>query len=167
MSAKLDARRKMRGVKLLYNPGEDRKSGSWRSDELETRYGRESQTLAEWALRPPIEQLQLERRCWNEERVPERLNPQAPRPPGLQLSNPGEWERNAVVAIRVGVNMLQFCSVSNSLSHATLSIKREVYFLKNCVAHLYCVVVMILHAHVDVYVLCVCIVSHGYTTIYS
>ena len=24
---------------------------------------------------PPIEQLQLERRCWNEEHVPERLGP--------------------------------------------------------------------------------------------
>ena len=38
------------------------------------------------------------------------------------------------------------------------------YFSKNCVARLYCVVVMILHAYVDVYVLCVCIVGHGYTT---
>ena len=54
------------------------------------------------------------------------------------------------MAIRVGVNTLQFCSVSNSLSHTTLSIKWEVYFSKNCVARLYCVVVMILHAYVDV-----------------
>ena len=30
----------------------------------------------------------------------------------------------------LGVNMLQFCSVSNSLSHTTLSIKWEVYFSK-------------------------------------
>ena len=30
-------------VKLLYNPGEDRNSGSWRSDELEIRCGRENQ----------------------------------------------------------------------------------------------------------------------------
>ena len=41
------------GVKLLYNPGEDKKSVSWRSDELE-------------------------RRCWIEEHVPERLGTQAP-----------------------------------------------------------------------------------------
>ena len=41
--------------------------------------------------------------------------------------------------------MLQFCSVSNSLPHTTLSIK-------NCVARLYCVVVMILHACI-----CICI----------
>ena len=40
-------------VELLYNPGEDRKSGSWGSDELE-------------------------RRCWIEEHDPERLGPQAP-----------------------------------------------------------------------------------------
>ena len=31
------------GVKSLYNPGEDRKSVSWRSDELEIRCGRENQ----------------------------------------------------------------------------------------------------------------------------
>ena len=35
-------------------------------------------------------------------------------PPGPRLSSPGEQERNAVMAIRVGVNMLQFWSVSNS-----------------------------------------------------
>ena len=65
-------------IKLLYNPGENRKSVSWRSDKLETRCGRESQHPAEWALRPPIEQLQLERSYWIEEHVPERLGPQAP-----------------------------------------------------------------------------------------
>ena len=47
------------------------------SDELEIRCGRENQHPAEGALRPPIEQLQLERRCWNEDYVPERLRPQA------------------------------------------------------------------------------------------
>ena len=40
-------------VKQLYNPGEDRKSGSWRSDELEKKCDRENQH-------------------------PERLGPQAP-----------------------------------------------------------------------------------------
>ena len=43
--------------------------------------------------------------------------------------------------------MLQFCSSSNSLSHTTLSNKvRGIFFLENCVAHLCCVVVMILHS---------------------
>ena len=51
-------------------------------------------------------------------------------PTGPRLSSPGERERNTVMANRLGVNMLQFCSVSNSLSHTTLSIKWEVYFSK-------------------------------------
>ena len=38
-------------------------------------------------------------------------------------------------------------------------------FLKYYIARLYCVVVMILHAYVDVYILCVRIVGHGYTII--
>ena len=60
-------------------------------------------------------------------------------PPGPRLSSPGEWERNAVIANRVGVNMLQFCSVSNSLSHTTLSVKWEVYFSKRlCRSSLLC-----------------------------
>ena len=49
-------------------------------------------------------------------------------PPGLRLSNPGEREKT-LMAIRVEVNMLQFCSVSNSLSHATFSNKvRGIFF---------------------------------------
>ena len=59
--------------------------------------------------------------------------------PGPRLSSPGERERNTVVAIIVGVNMLQFCSVSNPLSHTTLSIKWEVYFSKDlCCSSLLC-----------------------------
>ena len=59
--------------------------------------------------------------------------------PGPRLSSPGEWERNTVMTIGVGVNMLQFCSVSNSLSHTTLSIMWEVYFSKElCRSSLLC-----------------------------
>ena len=36
-------------VKLLYNPSEDRKPGSWRSDELGIKCSRENQHSAEWA----------------------------------------------------------------------------------------------------------------------
>ena len=54
-------------------------------------------------------------------------------PPGLQLSNPGEQERNADGHKSGEVNMWQFCSVSNSLSHATLSNKVRYIFLKDCV----------------------------------
>ena len=53
---------------------------------------------------------ELERRCWNENHVPAEAEP-----PGPRLSSPGERKGKAVIARRVGgVNMLQFCSVSNS-----------------------------------------------------
>ena len=125
-------------------------STSWWPDQLERRCGRQSQHLAEWALGPPIEQLQLER-CGRESQhpAPSRVGPQAldwavavgekmlewgtcPRdagPLGPRVSSLGERERNAVMANRVGVNMLQFCSVFNSLSHTTLSHKvRGIFF---------------------------------------
>ena len=89
---------------------------------------------------------QLERRCWNENHVP-----------GPQLSSPEEWERKAVIASEVGgVSMLQFCSVSNSLSHTTLSIKWEVYFSKELCP---LVVVLTMFPCIVTYVLC------SYTTI--
>ena len=53
----------------------------------------------------------------------EKASTQQSGPSGHHLSSPAEQERNAVMANRVRVNMLQFCSVSNSLSHATLSNK--------------------------------------------
>ena len=60
-------------------------------------------------------------------------------PPGPRLSSPGKRERNAVMSNRVGVNMLQFYSVSHSLSHTTLSIKWDVYFSKRlCHSSLLC-----------------------------
>ena len=82
MSAICDTHKKKVGVEQLYNPGEDRKSGSRRSDQLEIRSGRENQHPAEGVLRTPRLSSwrpdQLERRCWNEDHVPERLGPQAP-----------------------------------------------------------------------------------------
>ena len=108
---------------------------SWGSDELEIRCGRENQH-------------------------PERLGPQAP---GRAAQENGketqlwsiEWGSICCSSVR-----------SPTPSHTQpFQIKWEVYFSKNCVACLYCVVVMILLAYVDVNVLCVCIVGHGYTTI--
>ena len=63
--------------------------------------------------------------------------------------------------------MLQFCSVSNSLSHTTFQIKWEVYFSKRLCRSSSLLCRCVLHAYVDVYVLCVCIVGHGhgYTTV--
>ena len=43
MSAICDAHKKKVNVELLYNPNEDKKSVSWRSDELEIRCGRKNQ----------------------------------------------------------------------------------------------------------------------------
>ena len=55
----------------------------------------------------------------------QRLGPQA------QVEQPRRNGKKPVRARRFGgVNMLQFCSVSNSLSRTTLSIKWEVYFSK-------------------------------------
>ena len=57
---------------------------------------------------------------------------------GRESQHPAEWAlrppveqhqekwKETLMAIRVGVNMLQFCSVSNSLSHTTFQIKWEV-----------------------------------------
>ena len=82
-----------------------RQEVSWRSDELETRCGRESPHPAERAS------------GW------------------AALENEKD---TTLMAIRVGVNILQFCSVSNSLAHTrTFQIKWEVYFSKNSVPRLY------------------------------
>ena len=42
--------------------------------------------------------------------------PRQPGPPGPGLSSLGKQERNSIMARRVGVIILQFCSVFNSLS---------------------------------------------------
>ena len=93
---------------------------------------------------------QLERRCWNENHVPAEAGP-----PGHRLSSPGERERNAAMARRVGVNMLQFCSVSNSpLTDNTFrnpfepfQIKWEVYFSKELCSSLLCGICFCMHLH--------------------
>ena len=46
-------------VKSLYNPGEDRKSVSWGSDELEIGCCRENSTQQRGPSGPPIEPLQF------------------------------------------------------------------------------------------------------------
>ena len=70
LSAICDAHKIKVCIEQLYNPGENRKSVSLRSDQLEKRCFRENQHPAEGALGPPIEQLELKRRCWNEDHVP-------------------------------------------------------------------------------------------------
>ena len=123
---------------------------SWRQDAVEKASTQQREPSGPRLISWGSDELGI--RCSRESQHPERLGPQVP---GWAAQENG---KETLMAIRVGVNMLQFCSVSNSLSHTTLSIKWEVYFSKNCVARLHC-------AYVDVYVLCVCIVGHGYTTL--
>ena len=95
-------------------------------------------TRRRWALNYNITQCTGSSISWREDAGMRNVSQRgwAPRPP---VEQPGERERNTVMAIRVGVNMLQFCSVSNSLSHTTLSIKGEVYFSKElCCSSLLC-----------------------------
>ena len=117
---------------LLYNSLKTGSQSVWRSENLERRCGRESQHSAVSLA------------------------------PGLRLSSTGERERNAVMVNRVGVNMLQFCLVSNSLSHTNLSNEvRGTYFSKEL-----CHSSLLLCRCYDFAYLCVCIVGHGhgYTT---
>ena len=118
----------------------------WRSDQLETRCGRESQHPAEWALRPPIEQLQLERRCWIQEHVPERLDPQAPgwaaqknrKEPRLW---PIEWGSICCSSVR-----------SPTPSHTQpFQIKWEVYFPKKTVSLIFIVSSLWFCMHLQMY----------------
>ena len=65
---------------------------------------------------------QLEVRCGRENQHP------AEWAPGPRLSNPGEWERNAVMANRVEVNMLQSVPFPTPYRTQLFQIKWEVYF---------------------------------------
>ena len=67
-------------------------------------------------------------RCSRESQHPAEW---AIRPP---VEQPKRTGKNAVMANRVRVNILQLCSVSNSLSHATFQIEWEVYFSKRTVS---------------------------------
>ena len=97
------------------------------SISLERRCGREKQHPAEGALRTPDWAVRrpdpLVTRCGRENQHPERMDPQASGWAALENG------KETLMAIRVGVNMLQFCSVSNSLSHTNLSNKvRGIFF---------------------------------------
>ena len=85
------------------------------SDQLEMRCCRENQHPAEGALGTPDWAVEVQSLRWVGEKMLEwGPCPREAEPSGPRLSSPGERERNTVMAIRVGVNMLQFCSVSNS-----------------------------------------------------
>ena len=150
MSAICDAHEKKVEIKAVGD------QMSWRSGQLEIRCGRENQHQAEGAFKTPDWVVAV-----GEKMLEWGTCPREAGLPGPRLSSPGERERNTVMAIRVGVNMLQFGLVSNSLSHTTLSIKWEVDFSKElCRSSLLC-------HHYDSACICACIVVHSYTTLYS
>ena len=131
------------------------------SSQLELGCGRENQHPAEGALRPPIEQLQLEFRSVGEKMLEWGPRPREAGPLGLRLSSPGERERNAVKAIRVGGGSI-CCSSVQSPTHLSNSktfsnpfepfqIKWEVSFSKElCRTSLLC-------RHYDSACICICI----------
>ena len=120
-------------------------------NQLEARCCRESQHSAERAIRPPIEQLQLERRCWNEEHVPERLSPR----PSVEQPRRTEKKRRCghksggqYVAVLFGLQLL--------LTHNPFNKVRGIFSKELFRSSLLC-------CRYDSACICVCIVGHGYT----
>ena len=120
----------------------------------------------EWASNYHINRVKTGRQSvgdqmsWRQDAV-EKTSTQQSGPLAPRLSSPGERERNAVMANRVRVNMLQFCSVSNSLSHTTLSNKVRGIFFKRIVSLVF---IVSLFYDSACRCICVCIVGHGYIT---
>ena len=114
------------GVELLYN-SVHRKFKEFGDQRVWKWCCRENSTRQRGHSGPPIEEFG-DQTSWRWDAV-EKTSTQRGWAPGTRLRSPGERERNAIMARRVGVNMLQFCSVSNSLSHTTLSNKvRGIFF---------------------------------------
>ena len=122
---------------------------SWRSDELETRCGRESHHPAEgafgtpdWVWRPVGEKML----GW--EYVPERLGPLAPGWAAQENEN-DTWR----CPERLGKSLCcSLCLVSNSLSHTNLY--NKYIFFKEVFARLYYCV--------NMYCACICVYMHIY-----
>ena len=135
----------------------------WRQEvrELETRCGRESHHPAEGALGDSRLRVGDQMSWWQDviEKASRKLSPQAS---GWAS---GERERhNADGHKSGGVNILQFCSVSNTLSHTQpFQIKWEVYFFKEVFTrHLFIASICILHVYVYscsiwLYNICICL----------
>ena len=123
-------------IEVFSNSEGDRKSVSWRSDELETRCGRESHHPADG---------EKMRTCFTEAG-----------PPSPRLSSLGEREGHTATSGGAReVNMLQFCSVSNSLSHTQPFQWSERYiFLKKSS-------LVFIH-YVSMYSACICVYKHIY-----
>ena len=103
--------------------------------------------------------------CWWQDAVEEA---------SIQQSGPSfsGWaalrsREETLMAIRVGINMLQFCSVSNSLSNTNLSNKVSGIFFKEVFARLLLCVVRILHEYAYEYTTCVAVSKSHITSSFS
>ena len=96
------------------------------TDELETRCGRESYQPAEGGLRVPSSFGDpLVTRCVRKSQ--HSAESWTPRP---SVEHQENEEDTTLIAIRVGVNILQFLFSFHFFSHANLTIKWEIYFFK-------------------------------------
>ena len=156
-------------VELLYNSVKTEVRDQL---ELQTRCGREGHTRPKGPLEPLMswgpEKLLI--RCGRES----HSRPKFWRPVGDKM-----WQKKptlsrklspwasgwaalenekdtTLTAIKVGVNILQLCSVSSSLSHTNVTIKWDVYFLKKY--SLVCLIVMILLHYDNISLFC-CVLS--------
>ena len=135
MSAICDAHKKKEGVEQLYNLGEDRKS-----DQLEIRRGRENQHRLS-SCREDAGMRNMSQRGW------------APRPPVEQPRRTGKkhcyGHKSGGSICCSSVHSPTHLSHSKTFSNPFEQSERYI-FLKNCVARLYYVIIMILHADVFV-----------------
>ena len=106
-------------------------------------------------------QLVLETRSWRQEVLEKARTQQS----GPQASGWAalENEKDAtLMAIRVEVNMLQFCSVSNSLSHTKLSNKvRGIFFKRSLRSSLFIASIYILHVYVYIFIFIIWLYNKG------
>ena len=105
--------------------------------------------------------MSLETRWWQDV-IEKASTQQKAEPPGLRLSSTGEQD-NADGHKSGGVNILQSCSVSNSLSHTNLSNKvRGIFFFKEVFARLYSLRQYVFCMYMCIYAYLLC----GYTTLF-
>ena len=143
MSAICDAHKKKVGVELLYNSVHRKFNQFWRPDAVEKASTQQREPSGPQLISWGSDELEI--RCSRENQHPERLGPQAPGWAAQENRKetwlwPIEWGSICCSSVR-----------SPTPSHTQpFQIKWEEYFSKDCVARLYCVVVMILSA-------CICI----------
>ena len=110
-------------IELLYNSVKTGSHLVWKRDAVE-----KASTQQKGPWEPTVNEFG-DRRVWTQDVVEKSSTQQRAGSPGHRLSNPGEPERNADGHKSGDVNMLQFCSVSNTLSDTTLSNKVRGIFL--------------------------------------